>query len=382
MGRPLRLLQGAAFCSAFDRMAIAPMLVAIARDLDVSLGEATLAATASFLLYGAMQPFWGMLSDRVGRVAVIRFTLACAAAASVVSALAPTLAVLLVGRALCGAMFGGVIPSALVYVGDTVPIERRQAALTDVMGASSAGLAVSTVLSGIAVAVADWRLIFALSAVASATLAVLVASVPEPEVERSGSSVLANLLAVTRRRWPLTVIGLALVQGGLVLGVITFFAPALEHAGLSPAIAGGIMGVYGFAVIAWTRLVRRVAVRLAAPRLIAIGATLTTAGFLAAALEPDLGGVGAAALLVAGGFAFVHSTLQTWATEVAPDLRATSVSLFAAALFTGGALGTALLGPLADGGRFASLFAIGMVVAVALGTCAALARARWAAVPA
>ena len=84
MGRPLRLLQGAAFCSAFDRMAIAPMLVAIARDLDVSLGEATLAATASFLLYGAMQPFWGMLSDRVGRVAVIRLTLACAAAASVV----------------------------------------------------------------------------------------------------------------------------------------------------------------------------------------------------------------------------------------------------------------------------------------------------------
>ena len=75
---------------------------------------------------------------------------------------------------------------------------------------------------------------------------------------------------------------------------------------------------------------------LAAPaRLIAIGTTLIITVYLAAAADPDLGGISVAALLVAGGFAFVHSTLQTWATRVAADLRATAVSLFGRAVHRG-----------------------------------------------
>ena len=97
--RSLRLLQASSFTSAFDRMAIAPMLVAISGDLDVSLGQVTLVATAYYLLYGAMQTVWGMLSDRLGRVNVIRLTLAGAAVASAASALAPSIGVLVAARA-------------------------------------------------------------------------------------------------------------------------------------------------------------------------------------------------------------------------------------------------------------------------------------------
>jgi predicted MFS family arabinose efflux permease len=379
--RSLRLIRGAAFCSAFDRMAIAPMLVAISVDLGVSLAQVTFAATAYFLLYGAMQPVWGMLSDRLGRVSVIRLTLAGAAIASLASAAAPTLGVLLVARACAGALFAGVIPTTLVYVGDTVPIARRQIALTELMGATSAGLAISTVLAGVAVVLADWRVVFAWSSVAAIVLAVAMRAVPEPDVPRV-SGALAAVRTLLRRRWPRTVVLLALVEGTLVLGIITFLAPALEDTGLSAAVAGGIMGVYGAAVIAWTGVVRRVARRLVPARLIAVGTVLIAAGYLAAAADPGIVGISAAALLVGGGFAFVHSTLQTWATEVAPDLRATAVSLFAAALFTGGAVGTAVVGPLADDGEFAALFLIAVVVAVVLGTAASIARSRWSAQPA
>jgi predicted MFS family arabinose efflux permease len=379
--RSLRLIRGAAFCSAFDRMAIAPMLVAISVDLGVSLAQVTFAATAYFLLYGAMQPVWGMLSDRLGRVSVIRLTLAGAAVASLASAAAPTLGVLLVARACAGALFAGVIPTTLVYVGDTVPIARRQIALTELMGATSAGLAISTVLAGVAVVLADWRVVFAWSSVAAIVLAVAMRAVPEPDVPRV-SGALAAVRTLLRRRWPRTVVLLALVEGTLVLGIITFLAPALEDTGLSAAVAGGIMGVYGAAVIAWTGVVRRVARRLVPARLIAVGTVLIAAGYLAAAADPGIVGISAAALLVGGGFAFVHSTLQTWATEVAPDLRATAVSLFAAALFTGGAVGTAVVGPLADDGEFAALFLIAVVVAVLLGTAASIARSRWSAQPA
>jgi predicted MFS family arabinose efflux permease len=379
--RSLRLIRSAAFCSAFDRMAIAPMLVAISGDLDASLAQVTLAATAYFLLYGAMQPIWGMLSDRLGRVPVIRLTLAGAAVASIASAAAPTLGVLLGARAVAGALFAGVIPTTLVYVGDTVPMQRRQIALTQLMGATSAGLAVSTVLAGIAVVVADWRLVFAWSALAAGVLAVALRAVPEPDVPRV-SGALAAVGTLLRRPWPRTVVLLALVEGTLVLGIITFLAPALEDAGLSAAVAGGVMGLYGAAVVAWTGVVRRAARDLAPARLILVGTALIAVGYLAAAVDPGLGGIGVAALLVAGGFAFLHSTLQTWATEVAPDLRATAVSLFAAALFTGGAVGTALVGPLADDGEFAALFLVAVAVTVLLGTAASIARSRWPAQPA
>jgi predicted MFS family arabinose efflux permease len=362
-------------------MAIAPMLVAISSDLDVSLAEVTFTATLYFLLYGALQPAWGMLSDRLGRVNVIRLTLAGAAVASVASALAPSLGVLLVARACAGGLFAGVIPTTLVYVGDTVPMERRQHALTELMSATSAGVAVSTLLAGIAVVVADWRVVFAISALGACGLAIALRAVPEPSVVRSRSA-LGAVATLLRRPWPLTVVLLALVEGTLVLGIITFMAPALEDAGLSAAVAGGTMAVYGAATIAWTRAVRRVAAHASASRLIGIGSTLIAVGYLAAAADPGLVGIGVAALLVAGGFAFMHSTLQTWATEVAPDLRATAVSLFAAALFTGGAVGTAVVGPLADGGEFAAVFLIGVAITVVLGLSAAIARARWSAYPA
>jgi predicted MFS family arabinose efflux permease len=91
-----------------------------------------------------------------------------------------------------------------------------------------------------------------------------------------------------------------------------------------------------------------------------------------------LAGVGAAAVLVGGGFAFMHSTLQTWATEVVPEARATVISLFAAALFVGSGLSTTVAAPLAEEGRFGSLFVTAAVVAVPLGLFAALARRRYA----
>ena len=74
----------------------------------------------------------------------------------------------------------------------------------------------------------------------------------------------------------------------------------------------------------------------------------------------------------------MHSTLQTWATELVPETRATMISLFAAALFVGSGLATTVVAPLAEAGRFGLLFSTAAVVAVPLGLFAALARGRYA----
>ena len=376
----LRLLQLAAFFSSFDRFAVAPMLVTIAASLGASLSEVAATASLYYLLYGGMQPVWGMLSDRVGRVRVMRLTLFGATVAGVASAVAPNLGVLIAARALAGGLFAAVIPAALVYVGDTVGMDSRQKALADLMAASAVGTALATVLGGLAAYLDAWRFAFAAPALAGGVLALLLARLPEPRdfapEEREGP--LVQVGRVLGRPWALAVVVIAAVEGAVILGCLTFLAPSLESDGFSPAVAGLAVGLYGLAVLGWTQAVKRVSDRLGAAVLILIGGGMLALGYASGALGWSLVGVGIAAVLVGGGFAFMHSTLQTWATEVVPEARATVISLFAAALFVGSGVATTVAAPLAEGGRFGLLFAAAAVVAVPLGLFAALARWRYA----
>jgi predicted MFS family arabinose efflux permease len=374
-----RLLQLAAFFSSFDRFAIAPMLLTIAASFGASLTEVAATASLYYLLYGLMQPVWGMLSDRLGRVSVMRLTLFGAAFAGVLSSLAPNLAVLIVARALAGGLFAAVIPASLVYIGDTVGMDSRQKALADLMAASAVGTALATVLGGLAAYLDGWRVAFAAPALAGAALAILLARLPEPralsEQKREGLIVQAGRVLV--QPWALAVVGIALVEGAVILGFLTFLAPSLESVGFSPAVAGLAVGLYGLAVLGWTRVVKLVANRLGASVLILIGAGMLSLGYASGAVGQSLASVSAAAILVGGGFAFMHSTLQTWATEVVPEARATVVSLFAAALFAGSGVAAMAAAPLAEAGSFDLLFALGALVAVPLGLFASLARHRY-----
>ena len=376
----LRLLQLAAFFSSFDRFAVAPMLVTIAASLGASLSDVAATASLYYLLYGGMQPVWGMLSDRVGRVRVMRLALFGATAAGVVSAVAPNLGVLIAARALAGGLFAAVIPAALVYVGDTVGMDSRQKALADLMAASAVGTTLATALGGLAAYLDAWRIAFAAPALAGGVLALLLARLPEPKnfvpEEREGP--LVQVGRVIGRPWAIAVVVIAAVEGAVILGFLTFLAPSLESDGFSPAVAGLVVGLYGLAVLGWTRAVKLVSDRLGAAALILIGGGMLALGYASGALGQSLVGVGIAAVLVGGGFAFMHSTLQTWATEVVPEARATVISLFAAALFVGSGVATTVAAPLAEGERFALLFATAAVSAVPLGLCAALAHRRYA----
>ena len=375
----LRLLQLAAFFSSFDRFAVAPMLVTIAAALGASLAETTAIASLYYLLYGGMQPVWGMLSDRLGRVRVIRLTLYGAAFAGVLSAAAPNLALLIAARALAGGMFAAVVPAALVYVGDTVGMEFRQKALADLMAASAVGTALATVLGGLAAYLDAWRLAFAAPALAGVALAVLLSRLPEPKgfTSENREGPLQQIGRVIGRPWAIVVVGIALVEGAVILGCLTFLAPSLESAGFSPAVAGLAVGLYGLAVLGWSRAVKFLANRLGESALILIGGGMMALGCASAAAEQSLPSVSAAAVLIGGGFAFMHSTLQTWATEVVPEARATVISLFAAALFAGSGLAAIAAAPLAEAGSFGLLFAVAALVSAPLGLFAGLARRRY-----
>jgi MFS family permease len=82
-------------------------------------------------------------------------------------------------------------------------------------------------------------------------------------------------------------------------------------------------------------------------------------------------------LLVGGSWAFRHTTLQSWATEVVPGERAAMIALFAALLFLGGSVGTALLAPFAAAAAFDTVFRLAVTISVPLAVTAVLARRRY-----
>jgi predicted MFS family arabinose efflux permease len=349
------------------------MLVTISLALGSSLASVALAASLYYLLYGTMQPVWGMLSDRVGRVQVMRSALLGACTCGVLSALAPNLPLLVAARALTGGFFAAVIPTSLVYIGDTVQITDRQRAMADLMAATAAGTALATAGAGIAATLGAWRLAFVLPAVAAGLLSLPMARLPEPKMA-GGTTPLAGITVFLSRPWAVLVVLIVLVEGAVMLGFLIFLAPALEAGGYAPATAGLAIGLYGVAAVGWSRAVKRMSGRLGPPRSILLGGLMLTLGYGAASLDHGPVGVSLAAIFVAGCYAFMHSTLQTWATEVAPDARATVVSFFAAGLFVGSGVTASVAAPLAQDNAFALLFALAALMSIPLTLGASLAR--------
>ena len=370
----VRMLQACAATSAFDRFVVGPLLLSIATDFSVRLSSAAAAASWYFLLYGLSQPMWGLLSDRLGRVRLMRLTLALAAAAGALSAVAPSLGLLVVARAVTGACMAAVVPAGLVYVGDAVPFARRQRTLTDLNAATALGITAATSLGGVLAAALSWRAAFLLPAFSAAVLVAALRRLPEPP-----RSTLAQggVLTVLRSRWGSTVLALALVEGGALLGLLAYLAPALESTGSSPTAAGAVVALYGVGLLLASRVVKRLASRTPAPVFLAAGAAGLVVAYSALAVSQEVAVVGPAALLVGAAWASMHSTMQAWATQVVPEARAATVSLFAGLLFVGSGVATAALAPWAGDFRWAEVYATGAGLALVFGIGAVLARTAY-----
>jgi predicted MFS family arabinose efflux permease len=107
---------------------------------------------------------------------------------------------------------------------------------------------------------------------------------------------------------------------------------------------GLILALYGTGTVLTSRIVGRALRRRKERDLILIGGTLLTLSYLAVAAVPWWPRLAIPLVAMGAGFALFHSTLQTRATELIPELRGTSVAVFAFSLFLGGGIGTAALG--------------------------------------
>jgi predicted MFS family arabinose efflux permease len=307
----------------------------------------------------------------------MRATLALAGLLAVASALSPTLLVLGLTRGLAGGLFGAAYPAALIYIGDTVPAAVRQRDIARLMVGVALGTALASIGAGIVAGVLSWRLAFVVTGGAAVLTAWRLRVLAEPEREHPVGSFVSTLASVGRSRVTLFVLACACAEGAVLLGTITLLPPAIEHAGATTAVAGVATGVYGVSVFASSRLVGWLTQHWPPAGLIGLGAGSAVASCSLLALHQSVAAATVAAALLGLAWTSMHSTLQTWGTEVLAKERATVVSLFAGSLFVGSSRAAVVASGLADAGRYGLIFAVSAVLAVPLGVSAALVRSRW-----
>lgn len=124
--RPLLLiLFVGVLMGALDLAIIGPALPAIQADFGVDARALAWIFNVYVLFQLIGTPLMAKLSDRFGRRSIYVLNLALFGLGSLILVLAPTFAVLVVGRAIQGFGAGGIFPVASAVIGDTFPAEKR-----------------------------------------------------------------------------------------------------------------------------------------------------------------------------------------------------------------------------------------------------------------
>lgn len=328
-----------------------PMLNILASDLRVTLQQVALLASAFTLPYAFMQLVFGPIGDAVGKVRLVRVNLAMLSLGLAVSALASGHEMLLAARVVSGAFAGGVIPVVLATVGDRVPFDRRPVALSRVLLALVLGQLTGSALAGFIAEYAGWRQVFwsAFAVSAVATLAAVFGMAEESERKPlSFTRSMSGYREVLRNPLSIKVYVVVAIEGALTFGVFPLAAPLMVAHGIGDAKEAGIaLGAFAIGGAFYAFAVPVLVRHLGLGGMMGVGAAVAGGLFVAAAGAAHLAPL--VALFASAGFAFymIHNVLQILATELAPEARGSSMSLFASAFFIGQAVGALVLAQVA-----------------------------------
>ncbi|MCE1180324.1 MAG: MFS transporter [Micrococcales bacterium] len=199
-------------------LALTDMMTGVGVGID-ALQKATPIVSGFLLGYIAVLPLIGRLSDLVSRQRILLGCLTVFVLGSAVTALAAELPVLIAGRVVQGVGGGGLVPATLALVADLWPRGRRGTPLGIVGAVQELGSVLGPVIGAAILAVADWRAIFWLNAIAGLVLAVGIVAVGGERPHRPYAATLA-LAALT-----LVVGGLALWAPERLVTDVTLGAP-------------------------------------------------------------------------------------------------------------------------------------------------------------
>lgn len=357
----LWLLSVCAFASMASMRVGDSLVPALSAEFATGAGRSAQVISAFALAYGLAQLIYGTLGDRYGKVRIIGLATAGCVVGNAAAAFSPTLDWLVVSRMVSGATAAGIIPLTMAWIGDTVAYEQRQTVLAEVLGATVFGMISGQWLGGVIADTLGWRAAFGvLAALFLLGGATLLASSSHATRAPGGAQHgflrgVTHVLALPWARW---IMGAAFIEGALAFSALAFI-PYHLHArlGVSLSAAGALVALYGVGGFAYSRWAGALLRRLGEAGLAKLGGVCMAIAFGAIALADSWMWAAPACLVAGFGFYALHNTLQTHATQMAPQARGIAMSLFVCALFFGQSAGILVAAWFVDRSSAAMIFA-------------------------
>lgn len=337
------------YASALGTRLLDPMMTLIGTDFMAEPRQTALLASAFALPYALIQPVLGPIGDALGKRRVVGWSLLGLAVAALLCALAPSFWWLFAARILTGLTAGGTMPLTLAVFGDSVPLVRRQVAISRLLMFAIAGQVSGGALAGVLAPVLGWRGVLALSALTALAGWFAARGGPkEPRLPlnfgqsfRRTGTILANPAARL-------LFGAVFIEGCLIFGLFPYLGPLLVERGLGGATQAGLsIAGFGLGGFFYTLLAGIILRAIGQAGLIRLGAICVATGLLSVGLASVLFMVPTGTILMGFGFFAVHGSIQTRVTEVAPHARGSAVSMHAFWFFLGQSIGPLAFGLLA-----------------------------------
>lgn len=273
-----------------------PALPSLPGALHTSVGAAQLTLSALIICFGLAQLVCGPLADRFGRRPVLVGGLALYTLASALAALAPTIAWLIVWRALQGVALAAAVTCGRSIVRDLYPPLQGARVMARALGGLGVIAFASPLLGGAIVHAFDWRIALAcVAALGAAALGFIALRFDETlTVPNRDATRLAPLLANWRQivadpTFRAFALLLSMSYGGLFILLAASSFIYIDVLGVSRLGCGAILASNSLFYIAGTLLCRRLLARHGLRRTVAVGGALSLAGGLGTAALSLLG---------------------------------------------------------------------------------------------
>ena len=382
-GRTILLLAGSGFAASANLRSMDTLLPSLSSNFGVTVGQASAVITAYAVGYGICQLVIGLIGDRLGKYRIIMVLCLLSALASAGASLAASLDQLIVARFLAGVAGSGIVPLAMAWIGDNIPMAERQPVLARYMSGTITGGLMGQVIGGVLADRFGWR--SALVVFAAAFLIVGIAlALGDRRGARSGASPvppttkpLENLRALARSAYARTVVAGVLVEGTVVFGTFSFVGASLHlRFGVSLTTVGLMVACFALGGLAYSWSVGALLRVVSQRTLMASGGVFAALGLLVIGFSSSLWLMPPAIAVFGLGFYLIHNPLQVHATQMLPQARATGVSLFATCLFLSQSAGVALVAPFIDDYGIQPVCVVAAIVLLILAPSAAFVLAR------
>ena len=359
------ILALAAFCSLTAMRITDPLLPAIAREFSITAGNASHIVSAFAMAYGICQFLFGPLADKFGKLHVITWALFLSILANLGVALSSSLETIIIWRALSGGAAAGIVPLAMAWIGETVEYENRQPVLAKLLFGTLGGTIGGQILGGICADSSNWRwgfyLLASLYLICCVTLWQTARQLKKTHQPKKSDDKKAHqhVLHVLSQKWPRVILLMVGLEGVALYGALAFI-PFYLHTKLdiSLTLSGSIMATFGLGGLLYASSAKYFINQLGEKGLALFGGLLLGLAFLLLIFTTHWILAVIAVFLIGLGLYMLHNTLQTHATQMAPQSRGTAVSLFACSLFLGQFIGVTSAGYLVDTVGVITLFSI------------------------